>query len=352
MKRRQMQCGRTNLFSIHMRYRYISRCGFLFIIIILSLVIVFRCKHKCKQCQRIVTKDDTVTTSYEIPNIVHFITGQGDASDKVLEKYGPRIGYRRMERAPNEFLLINYLVLLSVRKHINPDKLYVHYSFQPVGYWWLKAKQDRELNLTLNQIPPIKSIYNHPLYHHAHRTDVARLEILDKYGGIYLDLDVLVLKSFSSLTSNQENVEAIFAWEKQKFSTICNAVILAPIHSKFLQRVYQSYQSFNSSCWGCHSVLLTGELARIYRNEVSVLSSKAFFSPSWSNIDELYLYNTYNFKRNYACHLWNSYVGNIFLYNLTLASILKPVKETTFIRMIVRGVGNEKLNKIARESSL
>ncbi|CAF4010981.1 unnamed protein product [Rotaria magnacalcarata] len=270
-------------------------------------VMAFRCKNNnCEDCQRIISKDESIG-SYAIPNIVHFITSQGDASEAVLKKFGPRLGYRRMERAPDEFQLINYLVLLSARNQIKPDQLYVHYSFEPTGYWWTKAKQDLELNLTLNKIPPITSIYNHPLYHHAHRTDIARLEILDKYGGIYLDLDVLSLKSFSSLTSNPHHAEAIFAWERKKFNTICNAVIIAPIHSKFLRRIYHSYQSFNSSCWGCHSVSLPGQLANIYINEVHILPSRAFFTPSWSNIEELYLYNRYNFKNNYASHLWNSY---------------------------------------------
>ncbi|CAF1273510.1 unnamed protein product [Rotaria sordida] len=306
-----------------MRYRYINRYACLFVIVFSFGWIVFHCKNNCKNCQRILTKDESYGT-YDIPNIVHFITGQGDSSDAILDRYGPRLGFRRMERASREFQLINYLVLLSA------------------------PKQDHELNLTLNHIPEITSIYNYPLYHHAHRTDIARLEILDKYGGIYLDLDVLILKSFSNLISNSYHVEAIFAWENQKFHAICNAVIIAPKNSKFLRRIYQSYQSFNSSCWGCHSILLTGQLANIYKNEVYILPSRAFFKPSWSHIEDLYVNNIYNFKYNYACHLWNSYIGNIFLYNLTINSILKPKKMTTFIRMIIHAVGKEKLNMIAR----
>jgi len=328
--------------------RYIYRYICLFFIVVSSLWIIF----PCKKCERILSKNDQSIGTYDIPNIVHFITGQGDASETILDRFGPRLGSRRMERAPSEFQLINYLVLLSARKHINPDQIYIHYSLEPTGYWWLKAKYDLQLNLTLNQIPQITSIYNHPLYHHAHRSDIARLEILNKYGGIYLDLDVLILKSFSKLILNSYQVEAIFAWENKDYNAICNAVIIAPIYSKFLQRLYQSYQSFNSSCWACHSVLLTGQLATIYSNEVYVLPSNAFFEPSWSHIEELYLYNKYNFHKNYACHLWNSYIGNLFLYNLTLNSILKPKTMTTFIRMIIHAVGNEKLNSIAREKFL
>ncbi len=337
-----MQCNRTSMFG-----RYIYRYTCLFFIGFSSLWIIF----PWKKCPRILSKnDDDVIGTYDIPNIVHFITGQGDASEGILDRFGPRLGLRRMERAPPEFQLINYLVLLSARKHIQPNVIYLHYSIEPTGYWWLKAKHDHQLNLTLHQIPPITSIYNHPVYHHAHRTDIARLEILNKYGGIYLDLDILVLKSFSKLISNSYQVEAIFAWEDKKYDAICNAVIIAPISSKFLQRIYQSYQSFNSSCWACHSVLLIGQFANIYSHEVYVLPSNAFFQPSWSHIEELYLYNQYNFRNNYACHLWNSYIGSLFLYNLTLNSILKPERMTTFIRMITHAVGEKKLQTIAREN--
>ncbi len=341
MRGRHMQCARTSMLR-----RYIYRYIWLFFIGFLFIWIIF----PCKKCQRIISKNDEKIGTYDIPNIVHFITGQGDATEAILNRYGPRLGSRRMERAPSEFQLINYLVLLSARKHIKPDKIYLHYSLEPTGYWWLKAKNDLQLNITLNQIPQITSIYNHPLYHHAHRSDIARLDILNKYGGIYLDLDVLILKSFSNFISNPYQVEAIFAWENKEFNAICNAVIIAPIYSKFLRRIYESYQSFNSSCWACHSVLLTGYLAKIYSNEVDVLPSNTFFEPSYLHIEELYVYNQYNFQKNYACHLWNSYVGNIFLYNLTLDSILKPQKMTTFIRMIIHAVGYEKLHMIVRET--
>jgi hypothetical protein len=333
------------MFTKYIRSRYIYRYACLFIII----WIIFHWKNNCKKCRRILSNDESSGT-YDIPNIVHFITGQGDASDAILDRFGPRLASRRMERAPPEFQLINYLALLSARKHIKPDKLFLHYSFEPTGYWWLKAKHDLELNLTLRQIPPTTSIYNHPLYHHAHRSDIVRLDILNKYGGIYLDLDVVVLKSFAKLISNPYQVDAIFAWENKEFNAICNAVIIAPISSKFLQRIYQSYQSFNSSCWACHSVLLTGQLANIYPNEVHVLPSYTFFTPSWSHIEELFVYNIYNFQDNYACHLWNSYIGNLFLYNLTVNSILKPKRMTTFIRMIIHGVGKEKLDTLARDN--
>ncbi|CAF1654882.1 unnamed protein product, partial [Adineta ricciae] len=97
--------------------------------------------HNCNNDRRIVSKDESYGT-YDIPNIVHFITGQGDASETILDQFGPRLARRRLERASSEFHLINYLVLLSARQHINPDQIYVHYTYEPTGYWWMKAMQD------------------------------------------------------------------------------------------------------------------------------------------------------------------------------------------------------------------
>ena len=335
-----MQCMRTTMFRKSIRYRWTCLCFLVFI----SISMMF----SSKKCPRHFSINESMIGTYDIPNVVHFITGQGDASESLLDRHGPRLASRRMERASSEFQLINYLVLLSARQHLQPDQLFLHYSIEPTGYWWSKVKDDRQLNLTLHRIPPITSIYEHSVYHHAHRTDIARLEILDRYGGIYLDLDVLVLRSFSHLIANPSHVEAIFAWENEEFHALSNAVILAPIYSKFLRRLHQSYQSFNSSCWACHSILLAGQLARIYSTEVHILPSYTFFRPSWSHIEELYVYNQYDFHENYACHLWNSYVGELFLSNLTVQSILSPKKMTTFIRMIVHAVGRERLETLLK----
>lgn len=335
-----MQCMRTTMFRKCIRYRYTC---FVFVVFLIIMMI-----FSSKKCPRFFSKNEPMIGTYEIPHIVHFITGQGDASESLLDRFGPRLRSRRMERAPVEFQLINYLVLLSARKHLQPDQLVLHYSIEPTGYWWSKVKEDRQLNVTLHRIPPITSIYGHAVYHHAHRADVARLEILNQYGGIYLDLDVLVLRSFSRFIANSYQVEAIFAWENEEFHALSNAVIIAPIYSKFLRRIHQSYQSFNSSCWACHSVLLTGQLARIYSHEVHLLPSQTFFRPSWSHVNDLYLYNQYDFHENYACHLWNSYVGQLFLSNLTVDSILNPKRMTTFIRMIVHAVGRERLESLLK----
>ena len=48
---------------------------------------------------------------------------------------------------------------------------------------------------------------------YAFVSDVARLYAINKYGGIYLDTDIEVLKDFSAFL----NCSAIFSWNQRPF---------------------------------------------------------------------------------------------------------------------------------------
>ena len=113
-----------------------------------------------------------------IPKIVHFIFG--------LKGPDPPM---RLE---------NYLSVKSAHMNIKPDKIYFHYHWEPVGPWWNLTKT----LVTLSRIPLPTEIYGNALDHFAHKSDVVRLQMLIKHGGIYLDLDVLALKSFDALLQN------------------------------------------------------------------------------------------------------------------------------------------------------
>lgn len=328
----------------------LSVCVILLLLLLIFFQLILRCDEQIddRPCDTVEHQRRT----FLIPPRIHFITGQGDGDEEELNRFGPRLQQRRMERASTEFRLIDYLVLLAARRSFPTDELFLHYSIEPTGFWWNKARNDSDLNLIAHRIPLKTSIFRHRLVHHAHRTDLVRLEILDEYGGIYLDLDLLVLKSFAQFRRNSRHVEAMFAWENEQFRALSNAMIIAPRQSKFLRRLRDSYQSFNSSCWACHSVLLSAQLASIYSAEVFIFPSKTFFQPSWTQIDELYLSNQYDFRENYACHLWNSYVGQLFLNNLTANELLRPQRMTTFHRMIHQAIGMEKLQSVLNKEFL
>jgi hypothetical protein len=261
-----------------------------------------------------------------IPSIVHFVVGQFN-----------RAKAQNGASSTSSFTFFHYTTVLAARRHLRPNQLFVHYHHEPTTFWWKKMICDTEINATLIKTRLVRKIFTKPVDLTAHRADIIRLEALMKYGGIYLDLDVLVFRSFDSLL-NQTDI--VMGYENEKQNHVCNAVILARRNAPFLQRWYDAYQSFDGNCWGCHSVKLPGQLAYLYPNEITVLSMNAFFQPSWTEPGKFHRSNDYNFTSNYASHMWNT-INKAELDRLSPERAMRI--NTTFGRMLRHAIGTSTL---------
>ncbi len=197
-----------------------------------------------------------------IPNIIHFIFG--------LEKNFGGI----------DFSFIHFLAVYTAWKVNKPEKIYFHYGFEPTGEWWEKAKP----YLLLNKITPPTEIFGNPLKHYAHKSDVVRLEMLSRYGGIYLDMDVLCINPLKLLL-NKDFVMGI-----EHRLGLCNAVILANSNSKFLSLWYREYKNFDGNVWAYHSVKLPLFLSRKHRSLIHIEDRYSFFYPTYREPAHLYLW--------------------------------------------------------------
>jgi hypothetical protein len=109
-----------------------------------------------------------------IPPIVHFIFGLSPTS-----KFG----------------LPEYLAITSAYYRIKPEIIYFHCYLCPTGFLW-----DMLLPLlTVKRVEPVREIFGNKVSHYAHQADIIRLRSLLKYGGIYLDIDVITIRSFDRL---------------------------------------------------------------------------------------------------------------------------------------------------------
>ena len=292
--------------------------------LILSLTYFLRASRKAPQ-QCLPPNED----EKEIPSIVHFIVGQTD--EKIV---------RKRFQLPSSFSFVNYLVLLAARRHLRPGTLLVHYYEEPNTFWWNRTKQDAEINMTLVQTRLVQQIFYQPIYHHTHRSDILRLEILLEYGGIYLDIDVLTLRSFQPLLT-LGNV--VMGFEDGSHRLIGSAVILAKKNAQFLKRIYDAYQNYDSSCYRCNSIETLAKLAAIYPKEVALLPANSFFVPSWSQGKTFFESDDYDFIANYASHLWNSFNGRR-LSTLSPKVIMKG--NFTLARMFRQALGGDTIDKL------
>ena len=102
---------------------------------------------------------------------------------------------------PKEFLFHHLLSILSVYRMMKAEKIYFHCNFQPVGKYWDEARS-KVPNLIIKGVDPPKSLFGVDLkarVNDATDSDADRLRILQEYGGLYIDLDVLILRSLDPL---------------------------------------------------------------------------------------------------------------------------------------------------------
>ncbi|KAK5108975.1 hypothetical protein LTR62_007609 [Meristemomyces frigidus] len=113
-----------------------------------------------------------------------------------------------------------------------------------------------------------------------HESDFLRLEILRNEGGIYLDLDVYVLKPLTDFLDNPR--DTIMGHEGGNRYGLCNAVILSRPGSAFLKLWEKGHENFDPNVWNYHSVRLPKQLQVTHPDLICPLSPTVFFWPTWA----------------------------------------------------------------------
>ena len=223
-----------------------------------------------------------------IPKIVHFIFGlrkpeslKNNITKGSRSRYQTK-GDRLLTKLDKEFSLVHALVILAAHKSINPETIYFHYVHEPQGKYWDRVKHLLVLT-KIDRVP--KRIYGQPVRNIAHQADILRLQILQKYGGIYLDIDTVIIKPLDQLLHHP------VVMAREELDGICNAFIASEPDSPFIKRWLDNYASFDGTKWNFHSVVLPLRLAIEHHDEICILPKTHFFWPSYypSHIEFVHL---------------------------------------------------------------
>ena len=210
-----------------------------------------------------------------IPNIVHYVFGL-DTSD-----------------AQPDFPYFAYLAMRSAMMTLSPDRVLFHCIREPQGYWWDRVKgwegwQDESgVKRGMVEVLPARDVSSigrnrRPIHHvrlaatirvvhadcqYAHKADIIRLEVLQQYGGVYLDIDTFVLRPFAPLSLY--SYDTVLGMEARILNFfrgprsdnemdpkgLCNAIIISRPNAVFVDRWLESYEGFDETKWTEHSVV-------------------------------------------------------------------------------------------------
>ena len=103
-----------------------------------------------------------------------------------------------------------YLSALSLMYVVKVDTLYIHGDQEPKGDYWPRLKADPKVQFVLRPQPRL--IYQGEIewYYRALMSDLIRVDIMIKYGGIYTDTDAIWVKP---LTHEDRGYEAVASYD-------------------------------------------------------------------------------------------------------------------------------------------
>ncbi|KAM4090546.1 hypothetical protein ACJW30_09G070500 [Castanea mollissima] len=158
-------------------------------------------------------------------------------------------------------------------------------------------------------------------------SNLMRLVVLYKYGGVYLDTDFIVLKPFSGL-KNLIGAQSI-NMESKSWTRLNNAVLIFDVNHPLLLKFIEEFAStFDGNKWGHNGPYLVSRVAERIREKpgynFTVLPPMAFYPVDWIRINRLFQKPANEddsiwaqakllrlSRETYGIHLWNKQTRNL-----------------------------------------
>lgn len=154
-------------------------------------------------------------------------------------------------------------------------------------------------------------------------SNLMRLAYLFKFGGVYLDTDMIVLKSFKTLRNviGAQTLEPV----SRNWTRLNNAVLVFDKGHPLLRKCIEEFAlTFNGNVWGHNGPYLVSRVARDVEGTVgynfTVMTPPAFYSVNWIEIGKLFKVPRTEKdrkrvevkvlemqRRSYGLHLWNKF---------------------------------------------
>ena len=203
--------------------------------------------------------------------------------------------------------------------------LWFHTDCEPINSeFWLLAKCILAEKLTIVKLlEPPKTIFGRKLHAVHHKSDVYRLAILIKYGGVYIDDDIVAFRELKDLYKEKRVILAI-----ESGMSISNGYIMSPKQSNFMLFWLQEYREFTSvgsglNKWGRFSVLNPWALHKQLGNDYVKTFNGDMVRPAWYEHDKMFR-GYYNWSESYNIHLspraWWKY--KVKRYNASLVDFV------------------------------
>ncbi|XP_070554337.1 uncharacterized protein [Ptychodera flava] len=149
---------------------------------------------------------------------------------------------------PHEFKFHHFLGAKSTVHIQKADRILFHTDAEPGGFWWEEFKRIAGPLLEIVHCDQPNDVFGRSVGNIPHKSDISRMQILLKYGGIYLDSDTIITKNLEPLLKYPYSMG-------MEIVGLNNGIILSAPNSTFLNVYYNSYKFFDDAQWNWNSVM-------------------------------------------------------------------------------------------------
>ena len=232
------------------------------------------------------------------------------AMDKNCSNRVPSIVHLTVFQNNNNMSVFRFHHVISVMsslRFIQPQFIMFWHDGVPTGKWWQFIRQkinESTTTLIMMKREAPTTIFGNPIHLIEHKSDIVRLEAVMKYGGIYHDLDVVMVRPLDPLFCYETTMG------EELPGSFCNGFFMSVANATFLRLWYDSYRTFKSEQWAYHSAIIPGIIAERHPGLIHV-ETDTIHNPHWISYERRKLHEDgvfYNWTaRNYAVHLWYRY---------------------------------------------
>jgi|UniRef100_A0A6C0B1D4 mannosyltransferase OCH1-like enzyme len=152
------------------------------------------------------------------------------------------------------------------------------------------------------------------------KSDILRYELLNQFGGVYIDADMVIINGERMNTLIKEfNTDCAFGFEVDN-KLICGAVMIAVQGSKFVQKCIEEVplRDMSKLAWLSIGPKLITDLYSRYKDEIpiTVYKSVVFYPIRWHGIKDInihtqfcFLPETATFQYGYSTNSLESCIG-------------------------------------------
>jgi len=216
------------------------------------------------------------------------------------------------------FFNFQYKCVKSMIEHMPNYQIIIYNNKQPVNnkYWDALMK---ERNITIKNIVVPEFYDGFELKHFQYKADVVRLELLYEYGGVYLDLDMFIVKNFEKVINSGKD---LYLSKEGKKEGLINAFIACKPKNEFLKIWLDNFKSgLRMNNWAYHirdtnRLLLERNKHYLLKYNIQILEHENFMPFLWNERDKFVNIANHKFEdHNYGVHLYETILKDVLINN-------------------------------------